>query len=329
MTNDLLVFSEWIIQLRPLSSKRLVAQRLVRPQLVVIVQVRRDKIVEVLLAKDREEIQAFYACGLYPSLDEGILIWRSRCRGLHSAALLLKDFIEFFDVHVVAVANKMRHFQARFTSLRDHGVGLTEHPLAVGFETAGRTKDSPATDVNKRQDKRLSQSGWRPDHLAEEVDLPQSIDMEFEKLVPSPTTSFGTRLDTFLLEDVLNRRSTDTAHPQFSQFSQNSTITPASFTRQSDDHLTDRFRNAGPSHLFGLSPTVLCSDPTLIGSRMDDRDEFWGARTDSGAQLKQSLSFVLFEEDLFQGNSLAEHDILRFEEIYLPTEFVFGTPGER
>jgi len=61
---------------------------------------------------------------------------------------------------------------------------------------------------------------------------------------------------------------------------------------------------------------------------MDDRDEFRGTRTDSGAQLKQPFTFVLFEKDLFQRNSLAEHDIFSFEEFYLPTQFVFGTSGE-
>lgn len=76
MTNDLLVFSEWIIQLRPLSSERLVVQRLMRPQLVVIVQIRSNQIVEMLLAKDRKEIQTFDACGFYPSLNESILLYR-------------------------------------------------------------------------------------------------------------------------------------------------------------------------------------------------------------------------------------------------------------
>ena len=56
VTNDLLIDGEWIIQLRPLPRERPIVQGLMWPQLVVIIEVRRDKIVEVLLAKDREEI---------------------------------------------------------------------------------------------------------------------------------------------------------------------------------------------------------------------------------------------------------------------------------
>ena len=54
----LLAISKRIINLGPLPRKRSIVQCLMRAKLVVIVEVRSDKVVEVLLAKDDEEAQA-------------------------------------------------------------------------------------------------------------------------------------------------------------------------------------------------------------------------------------------------------------------------------
>ncbi len=98
--------------------------------------------------------------------------------------------------------------------------------------------------MNKRQHKGLSQASGRPDHLAEEVDLPERIDMKFEKLIPSTATTLGARPTPFFLEDVRNGRLANRVNPQFLQFSENSAIAPASLSSEVNDNLPNRFQGA-------------------------------------------------------------------------------------
>jgi len=69
--------------------------------------------------------------------------------------------------------------------------------------------------MNKRQHKGLSQASRRPNHLAEKVDLPERIDMEFEEFIPSTTASLVAGPNPFLLEDVCDSQLTDRANPKF------------------------------------------------------------------------------------------------------------------
>jgi hypothetical protein len=59
VTNDLLLSREWIINLSPVPSERSIVQRLMWSQLVVKICITRDKMIEVLLAKDNEIVEAF------------------------------------------------------------------------------------------------------------------------------------------------------------------------------------------------------------------------------------------------------------------------------
>jgi hypothetical protein len=141
---------------------------------------------------------------------------------------VLEDLVELGDVHSVSIMDKMRHRQACFTSLIDDGSGLLNHPLAVWFETAGRTEDTPCTDMQEGQHKRLPQAGRRPDQLAEEVDLPERFDVDLEKLIPTASPPLGTGLDALLFEDVLDGRFRDRVNPQLLEFAENLPIAPAS-----------------------------------------------------------------------------------------------------
>jgi len=69
--------------------------------------------------------------------------------------------------------------------------------------------------MNKRQHKGLSQASRRLNHLAEKVDLPERIDIEFEEFIPSTTASLGARPNPFLLENVCNGRLADRVNSQF------------------------------------------------------------------------------------------------------------------
>jgi len=84
VANNLLAFGERIINCRPVPSKRPVVQGLMRPHRVVINFVRSNEVIEMLLAKDNEVIQALEFYRFHPPLDKSILL---RCQ-LHPIATM-------------------------------------------------------------------------------------------------------------------------------------------------------------------------------------------------------------------------------------------------
>ena len=155
------------------------------PEFIVKSDIRSNEMIEVLLAEDNEEIQALEFYRFYPSLDECILIWRSGSRGLDSTTDVFENLIEIRDVHAIAIADEIVDLQISFARLLNERMSLANHPFVVGFEAAGRADHLSSANMDERQDKRLPQPGRRPDHLTEEINLPERVDMGFEKLVPS------------------------------------------------------------------------------------------------------------------------------------------------
>jgi len=86
VADDLFVLGKRHIFIEPVSSEWPVVLRLMRTRFVVKLGVTRNKMIEVLLAEDDEESQAFILERFPPSFDECILVWGSWSRGLHAAA---------------------------------------------------------------------------------------------------------------------------------------------------------------------------------------------------------------------------------------------------
>ena len=78
VADDLFVVRKRLVDDRPGLCERPVLQRLVRRQLVVVVQVRSDQIVKVLLAENDEEIQTlgFYRLRETHSVWERPRFWK-------------------------------------------------------------------------------------------------------------------------------------------------------------------------------------------------------------------------------------------------------------
>ena len=326
MANDLLAFGEWFIIFRPFSNERSVVQPLVWPEFIVKADIRSNEMIEVLLAKDDEEIQALEFKGFPPSLNKCILIWRLRCRLLDSETDVFEHLIEFSNVHAVAVADEIVDPQISFARLLNERMSLANHPFGVVFEAAGRADYPSSANVDERQDKRVPQASRRPDHLAEEVDLPKCIDMDLEELVPGSRSTFGTWLDALFLEDVLDRRLGDTADAKLFEFSENPVVSPASFSGEADDGLSNRLQRAWPAHFFGLLAEILLTNPALIGSGMDNRNQLMGSRTDGGTELEQSFFIFGLEKDTLLGNLSAEQFVFDLVEFDLPTQLIFCRP---
>ena len=94
VADDLLTVRKWLIDDWPGTCERPVLQRLVRSQLVVVVQIRSDQIVEVLLAKNGEEIQALGFNRSNPSFDKSIFVRCLGCRRLDLTVDILEDLIK-------------------------------------------------------------------------------------------------------------------------------------------------------------------------------------------------------------------------------------------
>lgn len=217
-----LVIAERLINVGPLTNQRSVADAvtLMRPNAVVMAEILGNEKIDVLLAEDQEEVEALELDRLDPTLDEGVLVRRLRRGGNNSTADVVEDLIESLDVHAIVVADQVIDLQVRFAGLLDERMSLRSHPFSIGLETTGRADGSPRADVQESQDKRLPQSGRRPYHLAEEVDLPERIDVSFEKLIPSPAAAPWARLDAFVREDVPDRRLRNAADAEFAEFPQ-------------------------------------------------------------------------------------------------------------
>ncbi len=326
VADNLLVLGEWLVFVGPFSRKWSVLQGLMGTKLVVEADIRSNEMIEVLFAKNHEETQALNFDTLYPSFDESILIGRSRCRWLNTTANIFEQLIKFSDVHAIAVTDKILDSQVNFAGLLDKSMSLANHPLGIGLETAGRADHSASADMNKRQDKRLPQAGWSPDHLAEEVYLPERIDVGLKELVPGPRTTLGTRLDALFLEDVLDCRLRDASDAEFSQFSENPVVAPASFTSETDDDFSNRFQSACSDHHLWVFPTVFLANPALVRARMDNDNRFVGTGAEFCSQLEQSFFLLLLQEDPLFGNQLASHHELFFEDLILSAQFVFRVP---
>jgi len=229
VADDLLTFGKRIINCGPIPSKRSVVQSLMRPHRVVINFVRRDEIIEVPLTEDDEEIQALEFYRFYPSLDKCVLIWRLWSRLLHSTTNVLKHLIEFLDIHAIAITDEILDPKVNFPGLLNKDMSLVNHPFCIGLEAAGRADHSSSAKMNKRQHKGLPQASRRPDHLTEEVNLPERVDVEFEELIPSATAALGARPNSFFFEDVCNGRLADGMNPQFLQFSKRCGRNPSPF----------------------------------------------------------------------------------------------------
>ena len=251
-----------------------------------------------------------------------------RCCVDHPALGVLEDLVELGEVHPVSIMDKMLHQQACLTCPIDNAGCLLNHPLAVGLETAGRTEDPARSDLYECENKSLPHADGSPDHLAEEIDLPERVDMGLEKLIPSARATLGTWLDVLFLEDVLDGRSPKKLDPQFLEFSEYPNLPPAGFFGQANNDLRDGLGNKRPAYFLGLLSQSLLADPALVRSGMDDGNQLMGTRTKISTELKQTFFLIRPEKVSLLRNALARHDDLSFEHFNLPAQFVFSTPGK-
>ncbi len=207
-------------------------------------------------------------------------------------------------------------------------MGLANHPFGVRLKRAGRADHSASAKMNKHQNKRLPQASRRPDNLAEEIDLAERIDVGLEELVPGSATSLGAGLDTFFLEDVLDGRLRNTPDTKFSEFSEDPVVSPASFSGEADDGLSNRVQGSWSAHLLRLSAQFLFTDPALVGPRMDNDNRFVGAGAEFCSQLEQSFFLFFVQKDPLFGNQLASHHELFFENVTLPAQLVLCASGQ-
>lgn len=121
--------------------------------------------------------------------------------------------------------------------------------LAVGKQLSISNK-APRSNVHNGQRKRLTQASRRPDHLAEEINLPERIEMGLEKLVPLPATSLWIGRKSFFLENVANRRFRDVSDAELPLLTNNPAESPAIFPGQPNHDFANLLKRDGSAHLL-------------------------------------------------------------------------------
>ncbi|MCR9118975.1 MAG: hypothetical protein NXI22_18750, partial [bacterium] len=201
--------------------------------------------VKVAFAENDEVIQDFKLNRLHSSFNERILIRRSD-RSLHDFTFINReDFFKRFDENAVAIAHHLFDQKSCFVSLLHQLARLRNHATPMGFERTRSTKHAPRSNVHNGQRKRLTQASRRPDHLAEEINLPERIEMGLEKLVPLPATSLWIGRKSFFPENVANRRFRDVSDAELFEFSQDSAESPTILPGQPNHDFADLLKRDG------------------------------------------------------------------------------------
>lgn len=138
--DDPLAFGERHEALWPNADERPIGKRLMRTPDVIEGEEFADKMIEVLLTKDDEVVEALDLDRPDPPFDEGVLVRRSRSRRLDADVSLLKDGVEIADVHAVPIADEMLHRQSSVPSLFEDRFSLTNHPRRIRLEAARRAE---------------------------------------------------------------------------------------------------------------------------------------------------------------------------------------------
>ena len=195
-----------------------------RPAVVIVGDVLRHDMIEVLLANDDEMVQRLVLDTLNPTLDEGVQVRRARADRFDLNAALLEDLIERPRELAVQVPDENLARAAVIFNMLQECLGLSLHPVRIRPGRAFRDKHPPRGDVQKRHRENLSWPLQGPDPLAEEVALPKRFGVGGEKLFPASLPAPGTRVESVFDQDVLDRLPRDPTDTKLTKLTQNAAV---------------------------------------------------------------------------------------------------------
>ena len=132
-----------------LAADQLIPNSLVRPFLVIMLHESRDNVVEVLLAKHHEVVQALLPQRLDESLDVGGHVRATRQKPLDSDALRFEDFIELRGELRVRVVDEIAWHLLLLGELHADVSCLLGHPRGILVRRGGGNPDAPTTNMDE------------------------------------------------------------------------------------------------------------------------------------------------------------------------------------
>jgi hypothetical protein len=175
---------------------------LMRPVLVVIVDVGLAQYRKMLEPEDDEVMQALVLDALNHPFGEGVGVWRARRAFEDLHAFTLQFGVECVAELAVSISLHVSDLQALFPRLCDKLVGLLSGPCLGRVKGRLRNDHSPRFDVQKHEHKRIPHPLPGQHFAAKEVALPKRCRMLFEKLVPCSLAALRARVETVLFQDV-------------------------------------------------------------------------------------------------------------------------------
>ena len=158
-----------VLRLGPISRERDIPHRLMRALGVIVLDVLRDQVVEV--------VQRFLLQALNEPLDVRLQVRRTDAVLLHLDTGVSKHLVETGPVDPVTIAEQKCDFLAVRLHVLDELLRLLLHPRGIRLSRAFRHVDLAAAEVQKYQHEILLQAELRDDSFGEEVALVQHFRM--------------------------------------------------------------------------------------------------------------------------------------------------------
>ena len=119
--------------------------------------------------------------------------------------------------------------------------------------------------MNEGHGKRLPWPLEVPDPLAKEVDLPQCVGMDLEKLAPSASAPPGAGIESVFHQDVLDGLPGDPAHAQFAELAKYPAVDPAGVFGNLNDQFSDNLGDPGTAFAATGKQSFLLTNPASEG----------------------------------------------------------------
>ncbi len=136
--------------------------------------------------------------------------------------------------------------------------------------------------------------------------------MTFEKLVPSPGTSFRTWLDPCFLDYVLHRLTADLGDAEFPKYPQDASIAEPRFTGDLENQFSQHGTLSWSTNGLFLPSSFLFSYPAMEGAGSYDRDQFVDRFPERFAIFQELRTFVRFCMNL-SWDTVPQNPVLIFQ----------------
>ena len=141
---------------------------------------------------------------------------------------------------------------------------LLDYPLLVWLIRRRRDEHATCLNVQKYENKDITEAGSRDNLLRKEIALPHGRRVTFQELIPGAWATLRSRFVAVAFHDVLHSISSHRLDAKLLEFAKNPGVTPSGIFSEFQNQLLDILRGSRPS-LVGLLLSLLAlvfSDPS-------------------------------------------------------------------